>query len=154
MEVAEEAVELVPQERVRQPIVEPTPVPLILKEAFEVVKLVSRERVQQQTVEHVVDEPNSTNYGKKCRRVKIVPHERISERICGQSGVIEVSKISSQDRIFQCTKEQILDEPVVQRHRVQQRTAEQIVKLLIPPIAEDSVEEFKKCTTGAFCRAT
>ena len=39
--------------------------------------------------------------------------ERISERICEHSGVIEVSRTSTQDRILQRTVEQILDESVV-----------------------------------------
>ena len=44
--------------------------------------------------------------------VKIVLPERISERICEQSGVVKVPTISSQDRMLQSIKEQFLDVPV------------------------------------------
>ena len=38
--------------------------------------------------------------------------ERISEKICEQSGVFVVTKISSEDRMLQCTVEQTTDVPV------------------------------------------
>ena len=57
-----------------------------------------------------------TNYGGKCRGSHHVFEERNFERI-------EVSKISSQDRMLQCTVEQTLDESCAPRERVQQRTA-------------------------------
>ena len=43
------------------------------------------------------------------RLVKIIPQERISERMCEQSEVIEVTG-SSQDQSWQRTAEQILDD--------------------------------------------
>ena len=75
--------------------------------------------------------------------------ERISERICEQGGVIEVSKISRQDRMLQSTREQFLDVRVprlmehlvdvpnmVSHDRIQRRTAEQIVDVPVPKVVE------------------
>ena len=45
--------------------------------------------------------------------------------ICEQGGFVEVSKISSQDRVLERTVEQTLDESCVPRGRLQQRTAKQ-----------------------------
>ena len=52
-----------------------------------------------------MDESISENYGGKCRVGKTVFQERSSERICEQGGVVEVSKISSRDRMLQCTRQ-------------------------------------------------
>ena len=55
---------------------------------------------------------------------KSVVPERISERICEQSGIINVTKTSSQDRNLQRTVEQMLGGSV---DRVQQQAAEHVV---------------------------
>ena len=52
--------------------------------------------------------------------------EVISERICKQSGIIGVPRISGQVRMLQCTVEPTIDESCAPRERVQQRTAKQI----------------------------
>ena len=109
-----------------------------LGETVEVATLIPRERVQQQTAEHIVDEPVPQIKVEIVEVVHIVPQERIW-RISEQIVVIEVPKISSQDRILQRTVEQILDESVV----VQQRIDKPIVELLIPHVMEDCVEESK-----------
>ena len=69
--------------------------------------------------------------------------------------VPEVPKISSRDRIVQCTVEQILDVPVremvkqlvevpktISQDRIQQRNVEQIVDVSVPQVVEELVEVF------------
>ena len=70
--------------------------------------------------------------------VKTVLQEQPSEKICEQGGVIEVSKISSQDRMSQRTVKQTLDESCVPRELVQQRTAKQMEDA--PQVLEEVVE--------------
>ena len=55
--------------------------------------------------------------------VQTVFQERNSQRFGEHGGVIDVSKISSQDRMLQRTVEQTLGESRLSRERVRQRTA-------------------------------
>ena len=69
--------------------------------------------------------------------------------------VFEVPKIPSRDRILQCTVEQILDVPVLEKAErlaevpkivsqdgIQQRTVEQTVDILVPQDVEEPAEFF------------
>ena len=85
-----------------------------------------------------MDESISQIMKKSVEVVKTVLQERTPERIREQGGIIEVSKISSQDRMLQRTVKQILNESVVP-----ERVQWQIVESLVPRITEDSVEELK-----------
>ena len=72
-----------------------------------------------------------------------VLQERISERICEQSGVIEVSRTSSQDRILQRTVEQILDESVVAVRSVHMNECNsKLPSILVDELDPQIMEEF------------
>ena len=80
------------QDRLQQRSFEQNIVPEMIEQLGGVPKTMS----QNGTAEQIVDLP-----------APVFP-ERISERICEQSGVIDVTKISSQDRKLQRTVEQML----------------------------------------------
>ena len=88
------------RDRGQQCLVEQSTVPEMTELLEEVPKMMSRNGIQRRTAEHIVDLPAA-----------VLP-ERFSERICGHSGVIEVTKISSHDQNLQRKVEQILDDPV------------------------------------------
>ena len=86
--------------------------------------------------------------------MKIVLPERISERICELSGVVEVPRISCKDQILQSTREQFLDVPVprlieqfvdvpkiVFQDRIRQRTFEQFADIpVFKVVSQDRVQ--------------
>ena len=92
------------------------------KHTREGVKLPKLQRSVEQVPDDSVDEPISQVMEKSLEVDKIVLWERISERLCEQSGFIEVPKIS-RDRVLQRKVVQTLDESCVARERVQQRNA-------------------------------
>ena len=70
----------------------------------------SCERVQQQAVERVVDKSIPQSREESVAVVEKFPQEPISERICEQREVIEVTETASQDQNLQRTVEQtVLD---------------------------------------------
>ena len=83
------------------------PVPKMVEEP--VFEVLSQDRVRQRfvekNIEYPVDESFSQCMEESVEVVKTVFQERISERICEQDGVIKVSKISSQDRKLQRTRQ-------------------------------------------------
>ena len=102
-----------------------------------------------------VDEPISQILEGSVAVVRSVLHKRFSERVPQQGGDIEVSKISSQDRVLQRTVELALDESVValwsvSHQRVQQQTAEHIMNELLPQNLEESVKVVKSFLESSF----
>ena len=77
------------QDRVQQRLV----VPEMVEQLEKVPKMVSQSGIQRRTAEHIVDRPGP-----------VLP-ERISDRMCGQSGVIEVTYVSNRDQNLQRTVE-------------------------------------------------
>ena len=74
------------QDRLQQRLFEQNVVPEMIEQLEEVPKMMSQNGIKRRTAGQIVDLPGP-----------VFP-ERISERICEQSGVIDVTKISSQDR--------------------------------------------------------
>ena len=77
------------QDRLQQRSFEQNIVPEMIEQLEEVPKMISQNGIKRRTAEQIVDLP------------ALVLLERISERICEQSGIIDVTKISSQDRNWQ-----------------------------------------------------
>ena len=95
-----------------------------------VFKVFSQGRVEQRSVEQNMENPvdNSISQilGGKCRDGQNCVSGVHFWKDCEQGWVIDVSKISSQDRLLQRTVEQTPDESCVPRDREQQRTAKQM----------------------------
>ena len=81
--------------------------------------------------------------------VEIFPQKQISEIMCEQSEVIEVTEIASQDRNLQRTVEQTLLDlvevvKIIPQERISERMSGQVVVIDVPKIAhQDSVEAVK-----------
>ena len=81
MEDIVEVIQLVPQERIQERIVEEiidVPVPQWIEEMIEVVKLIPQERVENRTAEQIVDVPVPQIQEELVEVIQLVPHERIS----------------------------------------------------------------------------
>ena len=75
--------------------------------------------------------------------LEIVRKETISERMCEQSGVIEVPKISGNDKCLRHSK-------FFPQDRICERICEHIGVLEVPKIlSQESVEASQKCSSGA-----
>ena len=122
------------------------PEPQSRQETVEVVRVVLRERVQQHTVERMVDTSIPQIGEGSVAVVERFPQEPISERICEQSEVIEVTETASQDRNLQPTVTQILldlveDVKFVPQKRISERMCEQLSVIEVPKnSSQESVE--------------
>ena len=105
--------------------------------------------MQQQAVEHVVDKAIPQIREERVAVVEIFPQKQISERMCEQSEVIEVTETASQDRNLQRTVEQTLLDlveavKIVRQKRNSERMCEQIGVIEVPKISsQESVEVVK-----------
>ena len=91
-----------------------------IRQLVEVPKMMSQNGIQRRTAEQIVDFPAA-----------VLP-ERVSERVCGHSGVIEVTKISSQDRNLQRTVEQILVDSVEESMSQNLEEISEVDKIALP----------------------
>ena len=75
----------------------------------------------------------------------VVLPEPTSERICGQSGVIDATKPSNQDQNLQRTVQDSVEvDKTASQERISERTGERIRVIEVPKIAsQESVEVFK-----------
>ena len=104
------------QDRVQQRFVEQNIVSEMIEQLEEVPKMMSQSGTPRRTAEQIVDLPGP------------VLSERISERICEQWGVIEVTKISSQDQNLQ----QIFDNQVDESSSQVMEESFEVDKFVLP----------------------
>ena len=143
-----DVIQLVPQERIQERIVEETfdvPVPHLMEEIVAGMKHVPQERVQNGTVDQIVAVAVPRTREETGRVIQLTPQDRISGRIGEQTFDVPIPQIRKeigeriqlilQGWISDCLTEQIVDAPVRQireqivevlrvmpQERVQQRT--------------------------------
>ena len=156
-----EVIQLVPVERIKGRVADQMagiPVPLVMEEIVsvlqELVKLVSQERVQQRTVEHAL----VPQILEETVEVVLAPTERVQQRI-GEQIVellipqiveenVEVVRLVPQECVQRIGEQmvdvlipQILDEEIAEAvqftpQRLQWRSVQQNVRIVVPPVME------------------
>ena len=104
-------------------------------EQLEVPKMMSQSGIHRRTAEQIVDLP------------ALVFRERISERICEQNGVIEVTKISCRDRNLQRTAEKTLADSVDESISQSMEESLEVDKIVLPEQKQKETRRMQKWRT-------
>ena len=114
------------------------------------------ERVQQQAVERMVDKSIPQSREESVAVVEKFPQEPISERICEQREVIEVTETASQDQNLQRTVQQtVLDffegVKIVHQKRISEWRCEQLALSKCPRTQDRKVSRWSELSLRSNC---